>query len=64
VFLPDSRASSEFTLPAPPGTWATLAVDGDGRVWTRESVYVAAYPNPRRGPVVVPYMNFTLGTPR
>lgn len=42
VVLPDQRVSSPFSLPAPPGTWLTLAVDGDGRVWTRDSVYLAS----------------------
>jgi hypothetical protein len=65
VVLPDNRVSVEFTLPAPPGTWARLAVDRDGRVWTRESVYLAAYRHRGHRPYVVPYMNFSvLGTLR
>jgi hypothetical protein len=42
VSLPDRRVSFPFTLPGPPGTWVTLAVDGEGRVWTRYSVYLAS----------------------
>ncbi len=46
VLLRDKRVSSPFTLPGPPGTWVTLSVDGDGRVWTRYSVYLASYHRP------------------
>ena len=31
-----------FTLPGPPGTRIVLKVDDDGRVWTRDSVQLAA----------------------
>jgi hypothetical protein len=38
VVSPEHAASPPFTLPGPPGTSVALAVDEEGRVWTRDSL--------------------------
>jgi len=42
ITTPGRDPSPAFTLPGPPGTRVALAVDDDGRVWTRDSAQLAA----------------------
>jgi hypothetical protein len=42
VSLADTEPSHAFTMPGPPGTSISLKVDGEGTVWTRDSVQLAA----------------------
>jgi hypothetical protein len=40
--VPGKDPTPPFTLPAPPGTHVALKVDGEGQVWTLDSVELAA----------------------
>ncbi|MGH7282175.1 MAG: hypothetical protein ACRELY_11665, partial [Polyangiaceae bacterium] len=47
------RPSRAFTLPAPPGTWVSLRVDDDAKVWTHDSVQLSAARAQHSAPIVV-----------